>query len=283
MVLDMNCKNEVERIVKFLKGYNKKAGAEGYVLGVSGGLDSAVVYKLCVKAVGKDNVTTWYNTGNNNIYKLVKMLDSDVIIDDVSDYVNRITDCEMDELSEANVKSRIMMVHLYMFANYLNCLVVGTTNKSEYMIGYFTKFGDGASDIEPIQHLYKTEVYELAKYLKVPNSIIKAKPSAGLWEGQIDEDEIGMSYEKLDKILEYFEQPHLLVGNVFNYGITEGEIKRVEKMIESTEHKRRLPKNLMLTTMCGECGSSDVALLIGGGYVCKKCSYLFNPMNDQSN
>ena len=101
------------------------------------------------------------------------------------------------------------------------------------MIGYFTKYGDGASDFEPIQHLYKTEVYELAKFLSVPSSILDAKPSAGLWEGQTDEGELGMNYDELEMILRLKPQ----------YS-TEGKIGHVNELIEKSEHKKRIPYSL---------------------------------------
>ena len=107
----------------------------------------------------------------------------------------------LNKMSKANIKVRLRMVTLYAVAQTRNALVLGTDNKDEIHVGYFTKYGDGAWDIEPIGDLYKTDVYKLAKYLNVPEEIINKPPRAGLWNNQTDEDEIGMTYELLDKIL----------------------------------------------------------------------------------
>ncbi|MEM4292452.1 MAG: NAD(+) synthase, partial [Archaeoglobaceae archaeon] len=127
---------------------------------------------------------------------------------------------------------RIRMTINYFFANKLQRLVVGTGNKSEIMVGYFTKYGDGAVDFNPIGDLYKTEVFEVAKFLGVPENIIKKKPTAGLYVGQTDEDEIGMSYAELDEILKAIEKGIKMENEKF---------KRVLSLIRASEHKRKLP------------------------------------------
>ena len=114
-----------------------------------------------------------------------------------------------------------------MLAKQLNCLVLGTENKTEYLLGYFTRFGDEASDIEPIQHLYKTQVYELAKYLKVPEEIIKATPSAGLWSGQTDEGEFGFSYQEADPVLYLYFEKKQTVEEIKKLGC-----KKAQKIID---------------------------------------------------
>jgi NAD+ synthase len=138
-----------------------------------------------------------------------------------------------------NVKSRVRMITLYYFSAFFNGLVVGTTNRSEYMTGYFTKFGDGACDIEPIMHLYKDEVRKIARYLRVPAHIIDKKPSAGLWESQTDEEEMGFTYDQLDSFLRSHPSP----GSGFVPGNpTE---RRIFDMILKSEHKRHTPYSLM--------------------------------------
>ncbi len=119
---------------------------------------------------------------------------------------------ENDQLTIGNLKARIRMSIIYYYANSKNYLVSGTGNKSEILIGYFTKHGDGACDIEPIGDLYKTDVFELAKSMEVPDEIINKPPRAGLWTNQTDEDEIGMSYENLDKILYQYIDEEIIPG-----------------------------------------------------------------------
>jgi len=252
----MDCKRETDRICKFIKDTVKEAGADGVVLGISGGLDSAVVYKLCVKALGENSITTIFIPdrdniptpmhirdlmGINKVFKIQNLPNLESI-ERPTDYI--VEDCE-NTLIIGNVKARLRMTYLYFYANIHNKLVIGTTNKSEYLIGYFTKYGDGGVDFEPIQHLYKTEVYELAKYLKVPKEIIEAKPTAGLWEGQTDEDEIGMSYEKLDRILKHLSNNTPYRPSFKEQGINTKDFDRVVRLIKSSEHKRRLPKCLV--------------------------------------
>ncbi|WP_162509135.1 NAD(+) synthase [Thermogymnomonas acidicola] len=129
------------------------------------------------------------------------------------------------------------MVVLYYYANTDGGIVVGTTNRTEYLTGYYTKYGDGACDIEPIMHLYKHQVREMASYLGgVPRRIIEKKPTAGLWEGQTDEDELGITYDRLDRILE--DLFDLRIGT-----LTE-EHRRIRAMYEETKHKREMPRSL---------------------------------------
>jgi NAD+ synthase len=147
----------------------------------------------------------------------------------------------MEDMAVANLKPRIRMVILYEYANNHSCLVVGTTNRSEHEIGYFTKHGDGACDIEPIQHLYKTEIFELAKYLGIPDCIINKAPSADLWEGQTDEGEIGLTYKQLDKCLKLWEMPDFDDDDMKKVGVTSKEVERVRSLLSKSGHKRRLP------------------------------------------
>ena len=265
----MKCKEEVDRICKFIKDTVKDARVEGVVLGLSGGIDSAVVYKLCVNALGKDKVYPIFMPFHNTIYNVsrdrIKLLYSsltDIYIKPIGGLAEFLVELPLYKINKVhlgNVQARLRMTYLYYYANLKNYLVIGTTNKSEYMIGYFTKYGDGGVDFEPIQHLYKTEVYKLAKYLKVPKEIIQAKPSADLWEGQTDEGEIGMSYEKLDEILKHLKPEHCWFNEWYSVescqertGFKREDIIKVKEMIKKSEHKRRLPKCLRSVTNAGK-------------------------------
>ncbi|MFN3966799.1 MAG: NAD(+) synthase, partial [Endomicrobiia bacterium] len=129
------------------------------------------------------------------------------------------------KIARGNLKPRLRMLVLYYFANKLNYLVAGTGNKSEIMMGYFTKYGDGGVDILPIGDLLKKDVIQLARKLEIPERIINKKPSAGLWPGQTDEEEMGITYKKLDKILE-----------------SKSKNSKIENIIKKTEHKRKPPE-----------------------------------------
>ncbi|MEW5760546.1 MAG: NAD(+) synthase, partial [Candidatus Thermoplasmatota archaeon] len=143
--------------------------------------------------------------------------------------------------SIGNLKARIRMLLLYAYANSKNLIVVGTGNKTELLCGYFTKFGDGGADILPIGDLYKTQVREMARFLEIPEKIINKVPSAGLWKGQTDEDELGIKYEKLDKIL-YGIELGLDKNEISNkVELPIKEVERIMNMVELTKHKRKFP------------------------------------------
>ncbi len=218
-----------------------KAKAEGVVFGLSGGIDSAVVAALSIKVFPKNtlaiimpchNLETDTNDGIDLINKFnvsYKIIDLSTVYDS---FVYLLDDKEKEgsfKLAEANIKPRLRMITLYYFANKLNYLVVGTGNKSELTIGYFTKYGDGGADILPLGNLLKNQVKELAEYLGIPKKIINKPPSAGLWEGQTDEEEIGISYNQLDK--------YLKTGKIENKIIE----KKIQNKITQSAHKRTIP------------------------------------------
>jgi len=233
-----------KRIAEFIQAKVTESNASGVVVGVSGGVDSACVTVLCAKALGVERV------------KGLIMPEKGITLErDVSDAIelceklginyrvieiNPLVDVFQRTLGKgslkatANLKPRIRMTILYFFANSENMIVAGTGNKTELSVGYFTKYGDGGVDILPIGDLYKTEVFELAEYLGVPEKIIKKKPSAGLWKGQTDEGEMGISYERLDYILKSLEKNEEVDAE-------EYEIERVRSMVINSLHKRNPP------------------------------------------
>ncbi|MCS7121830.1 MAG: NAD+ synthase [Archaeoglobaceae archaeon] len=237
----------VKRIEEFIREKVRNANAKGVVFGLSGGVDSTVVAYLCKRALKKDEILALIMpeegvTSKEDLEDAVfvaETLEIKYKIIEISDFVKMLVEKlgEGRRMSVANLKPRIRMIMNYYYANELNYLVVGTSNKSEIMIGYFTKFGDGAADFMPIGDLYKTEVWELAKFLGVPEKIIRKKPTAGLWVGQTDEDEIGMSYFELDEILKAIERGEKRCDEKF---------KKVEKMIKNSQHKRSFPEILKL-------------------------------------
>jgi len=232
----------VQKLTNWIENKVISAKAKGVIIGLSGGIDSAVVAILCKKAFPDNNLALIMpcHSLNKDIehalsfakkydiyYKIIdlsKIYDSFIsLLDGKKKYVNF-------KLEKANIKPRLRMITLYYFANKLNYIVVGTGNKSELTIGYFTKYGDGGVDILPLGNLLKSQVIELAKYLEVPYEIIQKPPSAGLWEGQTDEEEIGISYKQLDE--------YLRTGKLNNKMIE----KKIQDKINKSAHKRTIPE-----------------------------------------
>ncbi|USS41291.1 NAD+ synthase [Thermococcus aggregans] len=239
----------INNIVMFTKEKVNEAGANGVVIGISGGVDSATVAYLATKALGKERVLglimPYYENHDVEDAKLVcenlgieyKLISIKPLVDEIEKSVGG-----LDIKSKGNVMSRIRMVLLYAHANSRNYLVLGTSNKSEFLTGYFTKWGDSASDYAPLINLYKTEVWEIAKRIGVPEKIINKKPSAGLWEGQSDEDELGISYKLLDEILYRLVDLKMEKDKIAEeLGIPVEKVEYVEHLVKKSEHKRRLP------------------------------------------
>jgi len=229
----------IREISNWIKQKVKEAEAEGVVIGLSGGLDSSVVACLAEKALGNSKVLglimPCHNTSldEEHAYLVARKLNirvKRVVLDTVYDKFLEILPSGKD-IALANIKPRLRMLTLYYFANNLNYLVLGAGNKSEILIGYFTKYGDGGCDILPLGGLLKSEVRELARELKIPEEIIKKPPSAGLWEGQTDEGEIGLSYEDLDRVLLAIES-----GKV-NF-LPKEMVDKVKRLVEGSKHKR---------------------------------------------
>lgn len=198
---------EAEKIISFIKKTFQEEGFKKAIVAVSGGIDSSVALVLIAKALGVENVITMQLP-----YKNQSIKESDLIINWVKiSQANRIKvgigkTVDSFGVKErgrlGNIMARVRMIEIFDQAKKLKALVVGTENKSEKLLGYYTRFGDEASDIEPIIHLYKTQVRQLAIELKIPDRIINQAPSAGLWLGQTDESDLGFFYEKADMVLQ---------------------------------------------------------------------------------
>lgn len=238
----MNFEKVVEKICSFINDFVGLSGAEGVVIGLSGGVDSSTVAYLCCRALGSEGVFGLIMPERGvtpeqdveDAIKVAKNLSIGFKLIEINDIIEVLKKKagEGSRMAEANLKPRVRMILNYYHANSMNKLVVGTGNKSELMVGYFTKYGDGGVDFLPIGDLYKTEVFQLAAYLGVPREIIEKKPSAALWPGQTDEGEMGITYAELDEILKLIERGERRDDEKF---------QKVLKMVERSRHKREMP------------------------------------------
>ncbi|MCX8158396.1 MAG: NAD+ synthase [Candidatus Diapherotrites archaeon] len=225
-------------IIKKIRALFAKTKAKGVVLGISGGLDSTVTAYLLVEALGRKKVVALImpekNVTSTENIKDAKNIAKKLGIKYYTIYINRLTKLfsnlpwKQTKIAKANLKARLRMVILYNFANSNNCLVAGTSNKSELLLGYFTKYGDGASDFLPIGRLLKTEVKKMAEMMQIPERIIRKKPTAELWKGQTDEKELGFSYEEIDKAI-------IKINSNKKLSLKE---KKIRDIIEKNRHKR---------------------------------------------
>ena len=232
-----------DTIIDFIGNEVKKRNAYGIVIGLSGGLDSSVSATLAVRALGPLGVFGLILPDSKITPK------SDV--DDARELANKLkikyriveigkTKSQLlkylpkDKLAQGNFASRLRMSIIYYYAGIRNLLVLGTSDKSELKLGYYTKYGDGAADIQPMADLYKTEVRELGKFLQVSYQILKKKSSPRMWKDQTAEDEIGVSYEEIDEILQ-----HLETNSLKNYN--SKNVKRIVSMVQKNLHKQEMP------------------------------------------
>ncbi|MCM8784293.1 MAG: NAD+ synthase [Candidatus Omnitrophica bacterium] len=230
-----------KKIISWIKKELKNSGKKGIVLGLSGGVDSAVTAVLAKQAV-KDSLlclvlpceSSQEDLDDATLLSQIFGLATKVV--DLTDSYRRLTQIlpTGNRIAYANLKARLRMLVLYYFANKLNYLVCGTSNKSELLCGYFTKFGDGAADILPLGDLLKSQVRRLAKEIEIPEKIINKIPTAGLWPGQADEKELGISYQELDEILEGLENKKKIKPSP--------RLKKIKSLIKNTEHKRQMPR-----------------------------------------
>lgn len=244
--MNKNIDANIDKVVMWLREQVQNTGAKGLLVGISGGIDSAVVACLMKRAMPENSlgVILPIKSDKKDVEDGIlsaKACDITYLQVDLEEEHNSIMskitkDLKSENLfreetkraTDANLRARLRMSTLYSIANNLNYLVVGTDNAAELYIGYFTKYGDGGVDLLPIASLKKYEVYEWAKVLGVPKDVIDKKPSAGLWEGQTDEDELGTTYEYIDSYLD---------GKT----IPEKDLAIIERLHKNSAHKRAMP------------------------------------------
>lgn len=240
-----------ETLTAFLKEELKKTGLEKFVLGLSGGIDSAVVAFLAARAIGPENVYAIcmpYKTSNPESEEHARLcaqacgvnyqvIEITKMIDAYFDAVDR----EASALRRGNKMARERMTILYDHSAKYGGLVLGTSNKTELLLGYGTQYGDMASALNPIGDIYKTKIFGLAKYLNVPAPIITKKPSADLWAGQSDEADLGFTYAEVDALLENLIEKRRTVEGLIADGFNKEFIEKVIGLIKRSQFKRRMP------------------------------------------
>jgi NAD+ synthase len=245
MTTELGCRmGQVEQMIRYAYW---TSGCTGIVIGLSGGVDSAVAAAFSCRAVGGEKVLGLSLPSSINnpaditdaaaLCKQMGMIHRVVSIEPMLDGFKTMPDFKDSRYLLGNLMARTRMAVLYYHANRDQKIVCGTSNRSEYMLGYCTKFGDNAADLQPLLHLYKTEVYEYAHELGIPESIIRKAPSAGLWEGQRDEEEIGLSYTEIDHSLRSLEMQGWQAATP-----TE---EKVLGLVRKSEHKRIPAPNLL--------------------------------------
>lgn len=243
-------KDHVKIVESFLRHHYKEAGAEVTFVNVSGGLDSSVVVTLCARALGPERVQAlWLGDAvsreedRRHAEEYTQAQGVSLRAVDISPMVRVFQEGLdiHDRVVLGNVRARCRMVVAYRYSNEENGLVIGTGNKSEILVGYSSRWGDGGVDFLPIGDLYKTQVREMARFLGVPDEIIAKPPSAGLWEGQTDEEELGIAYEDLDRVLLGVELEMDAEEIASRTGLPLEMVRRVEAMVRRSVHKRKMP------------------------------------------
>ncbi|MBI4226029.1 NAD(+) synthase [Candidatus Roizmanbacteria bacterium] len=265
LITKIKPENETQKIVSFLRSILKKSGFNKLIIGLSGGIDSTTSLYLARKVLPSKNIFIAYLYYFQPKTTLIQKICSALKIPAQNQYfisikkpvdefkkllsINNqprqtwLAQLTINNVRLGNIMARIRMIMLFDLAKKHSALVCGTENKSEHYLGYFTRFGDAASDIEPIQHLYKTQVYQLAKYLKVPQEVIEAKPTAGLWSGQTDEGEFGFSYQEADQVLYLYFEKKKSVVDIEKLGYKNS--KKIIDFVNKNQFKHQTPYLLL--------------------------------------
>ncbi|SDM98910.1 NAD+ synthase [Halogranum gelatinilyticum] len=242
-----------DHLVSFIRDTVENAGADGAALGLSGGIDSTLTAYLTVEALGEDGLhglvmPSEVNTDGNmsDAERVAQELGIEYDVIEINPIVDAFFEAypegKDDQMAAGNVRVRSRAVVNYFVANHENRIVLGTGNRSEAMTGYFTKYGDQAVDCNPIGTLYKQQVRQLASHVGVPDDLVMKTPSAEMWLGQTDEEEMGLTYDTLDAVLAlHVDGPLSTSATVRELDVTEEQVARVDELVATSEHKRHMP------------------------------------------
>ncbi len=248
--LELNADLVRDLLVRFVRDETQSAGFQNGVIGVSGGVDSAVSTYLAAEALGRENtiaVILPYKTsspqGVSDARVVAEKLGVRSEVVDISPMVDAYCDqwSVTERVRRGNVMARMRMIVLYDISARERALVIGTSNKTELLVGYGTLYGDTASAINPLGDLYKTQVWQLARKLGVPPSIIEKTPTADLWEGQSDEEEMGFTYARVDSLLYHLVDERRTDQELHELGFEKEFIQKIKSLVEKNQFKRRLP------------------------------------------
>lgn len=248
-----------EKLAAFINSSVKGSGASGAVIGLSGGIDSTLTAYLSVEALGPENVLgillpeKGISSKNdiNDALHVANLLGIEHKVIEISHVLQSFSYMIPDfdgtaKMANGNLKARTRMCILYYHANLMNRLVVGTGNRTELLLGYFTKYGDGGVDIEPIGGLYKTQLRGLSRFMGIPKGIIDKTPTAGLWPGQTDEEELGVSYEMADNILALLVDEKKEISKI-KKEFPSHIVDKLAARISTNEHKRMPPPSIAIS------------------------------------
>jgi len=249
-LLRINAELVEQILVRFLQAEIHRTGFRRAVIGLSGGIDSSTVVYLAARALGPENVlavTMPYKTSSDETRRHSRLVIEDLgvttldlpITDQVDAYFSRFP--EVSKLRLANKCARERMTILYDQSVAFEGLVVGTSNKTEMLLGYTTLFGDMASALNPVGDLYKTQLRALARHLGVPAPILEKPPTADLWQGQTDESELGFGYEEVDRLLVLWVDQRWRKNELLEIGFDAAFVDRVAEMVRRNHYKRRMP------------------------------------------
>ena len=251
--LQLEPERERVRIVGFIQEYLAQAGCSRLVMGLSGGIDSALTARLCVDALGRAGVFAMmlpHRSSNPESEAHARLVIDQLGISyerfDISEMVQPLLDRYpgMDDRRRGNIMARCRMIALFDQSGLRRGFVAGTSNRTELLLGYFTIYGDGAASLEPIGHLYKCQVRSLARHVEIPDAIIDKAPSADLWAGQTDEGELGFTYDEADQILCLLTERGLDEGGMIDRGFAPQTVRAVAGRMRGTAFKRCMPPSL---------------------------------------